>query len=131
MSNERGHLTEFDDGRPWVGFDFDGTLTQFPYAEGLPCGPDHPKMINVLKTFIDNGVICKIVSARAAIPYLKKGIEMWLADHGLPCLQVTDKKDFMMMALFDDRAITVNPYTGEVETNPDEVSRMMFGLKKE
>lgn len=125
---------DFDNGKPWVGFDFDGTLCAYPYYEPAKHGPNLIRMVAVLKQFIKQGVKCKIVTARAAYPHQKDVVENWMRENEISqngvLLEVTDKKDYMMFALFDDRAITVNPVTGEVESNPAEVARMIGGISE-
>lgn len=111
----------------WVGFDFDGTLCQFPYPDGLPYGPNQPKMVGILRNFIAAGAAVKIVTARASDPYTRASVNDWLRKNDFPAIPITDKKDWTMLALFDDRAITVDPITGEVMTDIDSVSRMLKG----
>lgn len=124
---------DFDDGKPWVGFDFDGTLCVYPYYEPATHGANLERMVTTLRAFIDQGIKCKIVTARAAFPHQKKVVEDWMRENGISQdgapLEVTDKKDYMMVCLFDDRAVTINPVTGECETNPAEVARMIGGIR--
>jgi len=89
----------------WVGFDFDGTLVEFP-APGEPHGRDIPTMVNLLRLFLDNGIQVKIFSARARNPVSKSIVQFWLDSRGLQNVPITDTKDFFMAALFDDLAIT-------------------------
>jgi hypothetical protein len=49
----------------------------------------------------------KIMTARAGDPVGVAATQAWLKTHGLPELEVTDKKDFGMIELWDDRAIQV------------------------
>jgi hypothetical protein len=70
-----------------------------------------------VKKWIAAGKEVKIFTARAAAPEPTKSevighIQDWLAQHGLPRLEVTNVKDFGMIELWDDRAIQVIPNTG-------------------
>ena len=92
----------------WIGFDFDGTL-----AEEITLKPIKP-IVDLLKTYLKNGTECRIVTARAGHPEGIQIVENWLKNQGLPELQVTNKKDYGMIVLYDDRAIQVITNTGEV-----------------
>ena len=88
----------------WVGFDFDGVLVEFP-APGEPYGRDIPDMVNLLRLLLDHGITVKIFSARAGNPISKSIVQSWLNLRGLN-IPITDTKDFSLVAIFDDLAIT-------------------------
>ena len=51
---------------------------------------------------------------------IAKSIQNWCELHGLPRLKVTNEKDFQMIELWDDRAVTVGRNTGEILSRPQE-----------
>ena len=102
---------------PWVGFDLDGTLAE----HGKYQGPDHigtmiQKMKDILIEWLKQGYRVKIMTARMGHAELRDEartiIQDWLEVNGLPRLEVTCKKDYKMIRLYDDRAIQVIPNTG-------------------
>lgn len=97
----------------WVGVDLDGTLAHY---EGWQ-GPEHigepvPIMLNRVQQWLKSGLKIKLVTARAADIDSHVIIHAWLLKHGLPVLEVTDRKDFNMLWLWDDRAVAVATNTG-------------------
>ena len=93
---------------PWIGFDLDGTLAE----HGKYQGPDHigtmiPKMKEILLECIRQGYRVKIMTARMGHAELRDEartiIQDWLEANGLPRLEVTCKKDYKMIRLYDDR----------------------------
>ena len=102
---------------PWVGFDLDGTLAE----HGKYLGPGHigqmiPKMKEILLEWIRQGFRVKIMTARMSHAdsrdEARSVIQDWLEDNGVPRLEVTCKKDYKMIRLYDDRAVQVIPNTG-------------------
>ena len=102
---------------PWVGFDLDGTLAE----HGKYQGPDHigtmiQKMKDILIEWLKQGYRVKIMTARMGHAELRDEartiIQDWLEVNGLPRLEVTCKKDYKMIRLYDDRAVQVIPNTG-------------------
>ena len=102
---------------PWVGFDLDGTLAE----HGKYQGPDHigtmiQKMKDILIEWLKQGYRVKIMTARMGHAELRDEaraiIQDWLEANGLPRLEVTCKKDYKMIRLYDDRAVQVIPNTG-------------------
>ncbi len=91
----------------WYGFDLDGTLTI--HGTLIPI----PKMVNRVKRYLRLGREVRIVTARAGDPDLIPEIEQWSENVFGVVLQVTDKKDFGMIRLWDDRAVGVIMNTGE------------------
>lgn len=99
--------------RGWIGVDLDGTLAHFdgkydPAVIGAPIAP----MLARVRQMIETGWTVKIMTARAADLSNHAVIHAWLLEHGLPILEVTDRKDFDMVWLWDDRAIAVATNTG-------------------
>ena len=104
-----------------MGVDLDGTLAfygdwQGPEHIGEPLQP----MVDRIKDWLAQGIEVRIVTARMAGQRVgidpeqtKALVQDWLESAcGLPRLEVTCKKDFGMLQLWDDRAIQVIPNTG-------------------
>lgn len=97
----------------WIGVDLDGTLAYYDRASGGIGKPLAPMMARV-KDWLAAGIEVRIFTARASDPSLVPEVQAWLKSVGLPALQVTNKKDFKMIALWDDRAVRVQHNTGHV-----------------
>jgi hypothetical protein len=69
-------------------------------------------MMRRVQAWLAKGVRIKILTARAGNEEGLAATKKWLAENGLPDLEVTDKKDFDMIELWDDRAIQVIHNTG-------------------
>lgn len=102
---------------PWVGFDLDGTLA----LHGKYLGPDHvgimiEPMKEILLEWIKQGMRVKIMTARMSHKDTRDQarivIQDWLEANGIPRIEVTCKKDYRMIKLYDDRAVQVIPNTG-------------------
>jgi len=93
---------------PWMGFDFDGTLAKERTFE--PVLP----MVRRLRSALKDGIECRILTARGNDAAGIKLVKDWLKKHDLPDLEVTSKKDYQMIVLYDDRARQVIQDTGEV-----------------
>jgi len=97
----------------WIGVDFDGTLSEYHgFVPGRRFGDPIPLMLERVKGWLAAGVEVRIVTARAADPDEARSVQDWCERHGLPRLPVTDRKDYAMVELWDDRAIQVIPNTG-------------------
>ena len=106
----------------WIGVDFDGTLAEYhgwEVSHGR-LGPPVPAMMERVKAWLADGVTVKIVTARAADPAERQRVEQWCIENGLPRLEVTDRKDFSMIELWDDRAVTVEFNTGRMLAFPTQ-----------
>jgi hypothetical protein len=102
-----------DQFKPWVGVDLDGTLAEATPWQGIThIGPPVPLMLRRVKAWVQKGVHVKIVTARAGSPEGITATQAWLQAQELPALEVTDRKDFGMIELWDDRAIQVVQNTG-------------------
>lgn len=98
----------------WIGVDLDGTLAEYHGWNTGKIGVPIPKMMSRVRDWLSQGITVKIFTARAQIPEDIPNIKVWLAENGLPELEVTNVKDFAMVELWDDMAIQVIPNTGEV-----------------
>lgn len=120
--------TQPDEGpgtRSWIGVDLDGTLARYSGWRGLEhVGKPVPVMLARVKHWLEEGYTVKIFTARAAEG--EKGIapvKKWLAENGLPDLEVTNQKDFAMIELWDDRAVQVVANTGRPFLSPSIFGR--------
>ena len=92
----------------WIGVDLDGTLARADSWRGMDViGEPVPGMMRRVRAWLDKGLRVKVVTARAGDPVGIAATQAWLKANGLPELEVTDKKDFGMIELWDDRAIQV------------------------
>lgn len=99
----------------WIGVDLDGTLAFYDKWEGEDhIGEPIVPMLNRVKGWIAEGIEVRIVTARAQYDSARDRIQEWCVQHGLPALEVTNKKDFQMWKLYDDRAIQVENNTGRI-----------------
>ena len=105
----------------WIGVDLDATLAEYNGWKGIAhIGKPIPKMLERVKFWLLRGYEVKIFTARFSegeeqITF----IQDWLEEEcDLPRLEVTNVKDFKMIALWDDRCFSVIPNTGEIGFNP-------------
>ena len=97
----------------WIGVDLDGTLAHYDGWHGSDhIGAPIPRMMSRVNTWLQKGWTVKIMTARAADPMSVEAIKEWMREYGLPQLEITDRKDYHMIALFDDRAVAVAPNIG-------------------
>jgi hypothetical protein len=117
----------------WIGVDLDATLAEYHgWNDGL-IGAPVPAMVERVKGWLTEGIEVRIFTARVGLCEARSDesgawaspafaerqrrlIEAWcLAVFGR-ALPVTAQKDFQMIALYDDRAIMVEPNTGRLAT---------------
>lgn len=111
----------------WIGWDLDGTLAYYASGQGIDTiGHPIPLAVDRLKDQLHVGHTVKIVTARVAALYdadagdqdtqeaVKQDdmIREWCHRHIGQILPVTAVKDMNMIALYDDRAVTVIKNTG-------------------
>lgn len=103
------------DTRPWIGVDLDGTLALHAgWAGPRHIGAPVPAMLARVCRWLDAGHRVKIMTARASNPACIPPVRAWLVRVGLPHdLEITCTKDFLMIELWDDRAIQVCANRGE------------------
>lgn len=105
-------------GKGWVGVDLDGTLAEHEVGTwkgetyiGTPIWP----MVNRVHKWLQEGYNVKILTARARSKVAITAIQDWLEKEcQLPRLEVTDRKDYSMFLLYDDRAVRVEFNTGRI-----------------
>lgn len=103
----------------WIGVDLDGTLAYYDQWRGADhIGEPVPLMLQRVKDWLEEKKHVKIVTARRALDYEPgiRVIEDWCIKHLGVVLEITDKKDFNMIELWDDRAVRVEQNTGIVIT---------------
>ena len=118
------HKPKRSAAKPWVGVDLDGTLAfDGPWKGDEHVGKPVPLMLERVKCWLAHGMTVKIVTARASKPELIPAVKKWLAEQGLPELEVTNGKDFDMIELWDDRAVQVVQNTGRPFLSPSVFGR--------
>lgn len=97
----------------WIGIDLDGTLAKqsgkIDAAIGAPLQP----MLDRVKGWIEKGREVRIFTARADSPLERLKIAQWLDENDIGGLAITNKKDWEMQELWDDRAIRVEHNVGD------------------
>lgn len=115
----------------WIGVDLDGTLAVYDGWRGLHhIGAPVPAMVERIKFWLSEGWEVRIFTARvspapgADIANFRAVLYNWLLDAGLPAwsLRATNVKDFEMVELWDDRAVTVEANTGKALA-PSNITR--------
>lgn len=103
----------------WIGVDLDGTLAIYEGWEGADkIGPPVPAMQERVVRWLAAGWDVRIFTARVSRPDLEDfeevvaAIQAWSQEHLGAILEVTCRKDYAMVELWDDRAVQVEPNTG-------------------
>lgn len=103
----------------WIGVDLDGTLAHYDTWRGpTHIGAPVPAMVERVKRWRDEGREVRIFTARVAegdgrkLDKVRQAIEQWCADNLGFCPEITNVKDWGMVELWDDRAVTVEANTG-------------------
>ena len=107
----------------WIGVDFDGTLATYEGWQGVKAGKPIQLMVDRIKTWLADGKEVRIMTARVSsrneqnrlrhgeslweAEAHRKLIEDWCLEYIGQKLPVTAEKDFEMVELWDDRAVTV------------------------
>ena len=116
----------------WIGVDLDGTLAEYSGWTPGSIGSPVPAMVERVKAWLAEGIEVRIFTARVACsclvndsgqsdnhPFVEEQrwlINNWSMKHIGQALKVTATKDFAMVELWDDRAVTVKFNTGQVLT---------------
>ena len=122
-------VVAYSDAEPWIGFDLDSTLAKYDKWRG----PEHigkpvPKIVAILKQHLADGDTVKIFTARVADDpdgVARKAIEKWCLKYIGQKLPITNEKDHGMVKLYDDRAVAVEPNTGNLLSDPDAIKAMI------
>lgn len=107
----------------WIGVDLDGTLAHYDGWKGADhIGPPVESMLARVKQWIKDGRDVRVLTARvshdgSAARMVEAQMAMihimgWCALHVGTVLPVTCTKDYAMIELWDDRAVTVLPNLG-------------------
>lgn len=110
----------------WVGIDLDGTLAEYNGWKGIEhIGRPIMPIVYLIQSLVANGIKVRIFTARCqegpkAIEYITK----WCYDYVGLALPVTDKKDFGLIAIIDDRATGVEMNTGRLLTELPDLKAM-------
>ncbi len=97
-----------------IAVDLDKTLAFHHSGMGLrvigkPVGP----MLERVRNWIREGNKVVIFTARAGAKGARPVIRRWLRRHGLPELEITNIKSPAFDEMWDDKAISVKPNTGQ------------------
>lgn len=110
--------------RGWIGVDLDGTLALYDGWNGHEhIGDPITPMVERVKRWRAAGRDVKIFTARVHgdDPAVLIVIEAWSLKHIGEVLPVTNKKDYGMIELWDDRAVQVHPNTGRRADGQDDL----------
>jgi len=112
-------------GGDWmIGVDLDGTLAFHESEWGVSkIGPPVPKMLAMVRRWIEEGEKVVLFTARAADKSNIQMVEEWLEEHGLGGMKITNIKTPAMTILYDDRAVQVQKNTGRIIGTPDRIKR--------
>lgn len=104
----------------WIGVDLDGTLAHYEGWKGAAhVGKPVPAMVERVKRWLADGHYdVKVFTARVSgkgdeAVTSRIAIERWCEKHIGQKLEITCRKDYAMVELWDDRAVQVIPNTGE------------------
>ena len=116
------HDTHGSNEEEWVGFDLDGTLAKYDGWKGIDhIGDPVEPVVLMAKLLHWLGKKIKILTARVAprggendSDKARAYVEEWCQKNLGFTPEVTYVKDASMVALFDDRAVAVEPNTGKI-----------------
>lgn len=125
----------------WIGVDLDGTLAHYDgWVHETHIGDPIPIMANRVRAWLADGRDVRIFTARADggdvavamgnpageafrdVQRIIGIIQDWTEQHFGVRLPVTNKKDYGMVELWDDRAVQVVPNTGRRADGRDDLS---------
>jgi hypothetical protein len=117
--------------RGWIGVDLDGTLALYDHWRGIEhIGDPIPVMLERVKQWLAEGKDVRIFTARVdggevavsmgdkngeahrEVDKVRAVIEAYCLKHVGKVLPVTNRKDYGMIELWDDRCVQVIPNTG-------------------
>jgi phosphoribosylamine-glycine ligase len=100
------------DDEGWIGVDLDGTLASYSNWSN-DIGEPIPKMIQRVKRWLADGKEVRILTARGTAESFNENMKQlvkihdWVSDNIGEPLEVTNKKDFRMLKLYDDRVVQI------------------------
>ena len=118
----------------WIGVDLDGTLAEYHgWVNTFHIGKPIPAMVARVKEWLAEGADVRIFTARVDggeiaeqmgvdadtvqrykdVPAIRTMIQDWCEIHIGVRLPVTNKKDYGMVELWDDRCVQIVPNTGK------------------
>jgi hypothetical protein len=133
-----------------IAVDLDGTLARYDgWISAEHIGEPIPLMVTRVKEWLANGETVTIFTARVCredylVKYLpgsaayaeleaeckstRKAIETWCLKHIGQVLEITNKKDYSLVELWDDRAVQVIPNTGlRADHKSDPIAQVQGG----
>lgn len=123
----------------WIGFDLDGTLAKYDGWKGIAhIGDPVPRMTLIARLLHHLGKKIKILTARVAprtgrddSEKAREYVQKWCEKNLGFSPEITYVKDASMVALFDDRAVAVEPNSGKVLGGwPDALPKASDKAKK-
>lgn len=103
----------------WIGVDLDGTLAHYDHwVSHTHIGAPIPEMVERVKRWLAEGYTVRVFTARMSEPNARMRAEvlteiyLWTEQHIGTRLEATCMKDYAMLELWDDRAVTVEMNTG-------------------
>ena len=107
----------------WIGVDFDGTLAEYHGPGNAFIARPVTPMVERVKKWLEEGKEIRIITARVSSkvePYARNIALLFI---GAFCkkyigrmLEVTAEKDYEMLELWDDRAVSVETNTGRIRS---------------
>jgi hypothetical protein len=116
----------------WIGVDLDGTLAEYGgWVSEAHIGKPVPRMaarvrswlaagrdVRIFTARVDGGEVALLMGNQAGekfkdVERIRSIIQDWTEEHFGVRLPVTNKKDYGMVELWDDRAMQVIPNTGD------------------
>lgn len=111
-----------------MGVDLDGTLAHHDPQQGLdPIGKPVEGMLFRVQQWLEAGIEVRIFTARAEQEALIPAVKQWLKQVGLPDLKVTNRKDYNLLQIWDDRAIQLETNTAELLTPKEHITLAVSG----
>lgn len=109
-----------DKSKGWVAVDLDGTLAKWVKWSGpSKIGEPVPSMVKRVRDLLAQGYEVRIFTARMSGPMdeqqqVQEAVQRWTKKHVGTPLKATCKKDYAMIALYDDLAVGVEQNTGKL-----------------
>ena len=120
--------------QPWIAVDLDGTLAEYTmFISETHIGAPIPLMVARVKQWRREGKLVKVFTARAAERNPTKrvatinAIENWCLENIGEVLPITCVKDYGCVQIYDDRAVQVEPNTGQLMTDITYINGFKHG----